>query len=178
MKCKCGKEFEPIRRNGIIVSKLCISCIIEKSRANKKKEWNKEKKKIKESLKTKSDYLNELQKSFNTFIRVRDKDKPCISCKRPLTNKYDAGHYFSVGAYPNLRFNELNVHGQCVHCNRDLHGNISEYSIALPERIGIASFEKLKRERNTTLQLTIEEVKELIKIYKKKIKEFNKNKIK
>ena len=23
--------------------------------------------------------------------RVRDKDKPCISYKRPLTNKYDAG---------------------------------------------------------------------------------------
>jgi len=175
MKCKCGKEFEPIKRNGIIVSRLCISCIIEKSRANKKKEWNKEKKKIKESLKTKSDYLNELQKVFNTFIRIRDKDKPCISCGRRLLGKYDAGHYFSVGAYPNLRFNELNVHGQCVHCNRDLHGNISEYSINLPKRIEIANFEKLKQERNNASHLTIEEVKELIVVYKKKIKELNEN---
>jgi len=172
-KCKkCGKEFEPLKRNGVNISKFCISCLIEKGKQKQKKEWNKEKKEIKERLKTHSDWLNQLQKVFNSYIRARDKNKPCISCKRPLIGKFDAGHYYTVGAYPNLRFNENNTHGQCVSCNRDKHGNLLEYAENLPKRIGLDNFDKLKQDKNKSLKLSTEEIKELIKYYKLKLKQF------
>lgn len=170
---KCKKKFDPIYHNGILMSKLCVQCLIKKKKQQDRHDWSKEKKKRLDELKTHSDWLNEFQKVFNTYIRTRDKNKPCISCGKTLIGKYDAGHYFTVGAYPNLRFNEDNVHGQCVHCNQHLHGNISEYSINLPNRIGIERFEKLLIERNNTTKLSTEEIKDKIAYYKSKIKEIN-----
>lgn len=168
---KCKKEFEPLYRNGILMSKYCIACLIAKKNNIDKHEWSKEKKDRLDKLKTHSDWLNELQKVFNTYIRTRDKNKPCISCGQVLIGKYDAGHYFTVGSYPNLRFNEDNVHGQCVACNQHKHGNVAEYAIRLPDRIGQERYNKLLEERNNSLHLSTEDIKELIKKYKQKIKE-------
>ena len=120
---------------------------------------------------TKSDYLNICQKVFNTYIRTRDKDKNCISCNKKLVGKYDAGHFFSVGAYPNLRFNENNVFGQCVHCNRDKHGNVKEYDLRLQNILSIEDYNQLLNDRNKPALLGIEDVKELIAIYRLKTKE-------
>ena len=176
IKCKrCKSDFEPFRRNGIILSRFCTACLIQKKKEKDKKEWKVEKKRIKEKLKTHSDWTQDLQKVFNTYIRLRDKAKPCISCGCSLVGKYDAGHYFSVGAYPNIRFHEDNVHGQCVACNQHKHGNTTEYSLLLPMRIGIERYEKLLEIRNEPLRLSIEEIKDKIKYYKLKIKEYENN---
>lgn len=171
IKCRCGREFSPLYQGGIRKSRVCLSCLAAKAREKVKKDKKKKDKEAKEKLKTHSEWLQDLQKVFNKFIRIRDIDKPCISCGSRLIGKYDAGHYFSVGAYPNLRFNEDNVHGQCVHCNQHKHGNINEYSLSLPLRIGIERFENLLAEREKPLKLSIEEIKEKIKYYKRKIKE-------
>jgi hypothetical protein len=153
------------------MSKYCIACLVSKKKAIDKRDWSREKKDRLDKLKTHSDWLNELQKVFNTYIRTRDKSKPCISCGQMLIRKYDAGHYFAVGSYPNLRFNEDNVHGQCVACNQHKHGNVSEYAIKLPDRIGQEQYDKLLEDRNNPLHLSTEEIKELIQKYKQKIKE-------
>lgn len=172
IKCrKCKSDFEPIYRNGIILSRLCLSCLSAKAKAKVIKDKVIKTRELKEKLKTKSQWLSDLQKVFNEFIRLRDKNKNCISCGKPLIGKYDAGHFFSVGAYPNLRFNEDNVHGQCVECNQHKHGNISEYSIRLPIMIGLDKFDKLLEERNKPLNLTVSEIQEKIKYYKEKIKQ-------
>lgn len=135
------------------------------------KEWKQQKKEIKQKLETKSEVLKAAQIVFNTYIRLRDKNKNCISCDKKLVGKYDAGHFFSVGAYPNLRFNENNVHGQCVHCNRDKHGNVKEYDLRLQNLLSKEEYSELLESRNKPLKLTLDEVKELIAIYKQKIKE-------
>ncbi len=140
----------------------------------KAKQWQKEKKEIKEKLMTKSDYLNIAQKVFNTYIRLRDKDKPCVSCDKPLKqNDINASHYYSVGSSPNLRFNEFNVHNSCIRCNKELHGNIAEYSIRLPLRIGKENFEQLIQDRNKPSLYSINDVKEIISKYRQKIKELS-----
>ena len=167
----CKVEFEPFCRNGVLLSRYCVKCLVSKKQQQETKQWNREKKALKEKLKTHSGWLNDLQKVFNQYIRLRDKGKPCISCGCSLINKYDAGHYFSVGAYPNIRFHEDNVHGQCVACNQHKHGNTTEYSLSLPMRIGIERYEKLLETRADPLKLSIEEIKEKIKYYKLKIKE-------
>jgi hypothetical protein len=168
----CGEDFEPVYRNGILVSRLCYSCIVKKSRVEIKKKWNKEKKEIKERLKTHSDWLNDLQKLVNEYVRLRDKNMPCISCGKPLHGKFDAGHFYSVGGYPNVRYHLDNIHGQCVSCNRDKHGNIIEYAKKLPYRIGKERFKTLKLASQMTGKLTTYEVKEEIKQYKSMIKDF------
>ena len=154
------------------------SCIIEWSKQQRdkvvKKEHREWKSKAKEKLMTLSDYIQICQRVFNTYIRMRDKDKPCISSGRPLKGKYDAGHYYSTGAYPNLRFHEDNVHGQSVHDNRDLHGNLIAYREGLIARIGIDRFNELEAVKNVPRHYTITEVKELIQTYRNKIKQIEK----
>jgi hypothetical protein len=173
-KCvSCKDKFTPQNNTQICCSPKCAIDYMKTKNANA---WKKEKKVLKEKLMTKSDYLNICQKVFNTYIRTRDKNKNCISCDKFLKeNDVNASHYFSVGSSPNLRFNEDNVHSSCIKCNKELHGNIAEYTIRLPKRIGIENFNKLLEDRNKPALLGIEDVKELIAIYKLKTKELIKN---
>jgi hypothetical protein len=168
-KCvSCKDKFTPQNNTQVVCS---IACSIQFMKSKKANDWQKEKKVLKEKLMTKSDYLNICQKVFNTYIRTRDKENNCISCNKKLVGKYDAGHFFSVGAYPNLRFNENNVFGQCVHCNRDKHGNVKEYDLRLQNILSIEDYNQLLNDRNKPALLTIEDIKELIAIYRVKTKE-------
>ena len=51
-----------------------------------------------------------------------------------------------------------------------LHGNLAEYIVELPNRIGKKKVEELYRDRDLPLKLSIVEIKELIVVYKNKIK--------
>lgn len=169
--CKvCKSKFEPKYSSVQIV--CSAKCAYEYGRKQVEKKKKEVKKEAKEKLLTHKDYLKMLQVIFNTYIRLRDKDKPCISCEKQLKCKYDAGHYYSVGGYPNVRFDEFNVHGQCVHCNKHRHGAIHEYTQGLIKRIGENEFNLLReRAYQMPLKLSILEIKEKIKYYKLKIKE-------
>ena len=125
-----------------------------------------------ERLKTHSEWLQDLQKEVNRYVRKRDEGKPCISCSRILRGKYDAGHFFSVGSYPNLRFNLENIHGQCVHCNQHLHGNLIQYQINLEKRIGAEKMRELYDLRSVPLKISIPEIKEQIFMHKEMFKSF------
>lgn len=173
-KCvSCKDKFTPQNNTQVVCS---IACSIQFMKSKKANDWQKEKKVLKEKLMTKSDYLNICQKVFNTYIRTRDKENNCISCNKKLVGKYDAGHFFSVGAYPNLRFNENNVFGQCVHCNRDKHGNVKEYDLRLQNILSTEDYNQLLNDRNKPALLGIEDVKELIAIYRVKTKELTNGK--
>lgn len=169
MRCKvCRTKFEVKFFN----QKTCFdpSCVLEFSKKEKLNNWKAKKKVIKESLKTNSEHRKELQVLVNKFIRLRDKNKPCISCLKPLNNKFDAGHYRSSGGNPELTFNEFNIHAQCVYCNRYLHGNLIDYRINLIKRIGLDKVEWLEG-KHEPLKLSIAEIKEMKEEYKQKIKE-------
>ena len=177
-KCKeCKEQFLPQFFN----QKFCfkescreieIKSILDRQKQTKRKEWNKRKQKIKKSLKTRSNHLKELQVIFNKFIRLRDKGNNCISCDKPLRGKYDAGHYLSVGGYPELRFDEDNVHGQCVNCNQHNHGRLIEYGLRLPNKIGKERFDLLMNKRGQPLKLTIQEIESLKQEYSLKVKNY------
>ncbi len=128
-------------------------------------------KQVRENLKSRADWLKDLQKVFNQFIRLRDKDLPCISCGRFHQGQWHAGHYRTTKACPELRFNEENCHKQCQPCNTHLSGNITEYRINLVQKIGLERVEWLERKDHKPLKLSIDEIKELIRVYKAKCKE-------
>lgn len=173
-KCKnCKEPFTPIRSS---LEKFCQKdeCLRVFVSEAKEKEWKKRKAKKKEELMTVQDYVKIAQQVFNKYIRLRDKDKGCISCGKPLKGKFDAGHFYNANNHWNLRFNELNVWGQCVECNQHKHGNLLMYHDRLFLLIGSDSMQYLNAEARKTRKYSIEELKEIIATYKQKIKEFEK----
>jgi len=111
------------------------------------------------------------QKLFNQFIRLRDKDLPCISCGTTNDIQYHASHY-RPATNSRLRFDERNVHKSCATCNSIKSGNLSEYRIALIEKIGLQTVEELEA-TNEPYRYSIEELQEIITKYRQKIKEFS-----
>ena len=170
-KCKvCKESFTPDKPLQIVCSHLC-GLYYSRGIISKKKKLQKAE--LKEKLKTKGEYLKELQAIFNKYIRLRDKDEPCISCGIKITGLSHASHFFSVGSTPGLRFDENNVHASCEKCNLHLHGNQFEYSIRLPDKIGQENFNQLIQKKGQKLLLSIPEIQELKAVYKSKIKELD-----
>ncbi|WP_314343371.1 recombination protein NinG [Haemophilus parahaemolyticus] len=179
-KCKeCGAYYIKKQSTQQVCSMKCAIAYSKRKAEEKRKklekadrlEASRRMRERKEKLKSRSDWLKDLQRVFNEFIRLRDVDLPCISCGRYHEGQYHAGHYRSVGACPELRFNEDNVHKQCSACNSHLSGNILEYRLGLIEKIGLERVEFLERKDHPPLKLSVEEIKDLIKAYKAKVKE-------
>ncbi|MCO8166854.1 recombination protein NinG [Pseudomonas sp. 21LCFQ02] len=131
----------------------------------------------KEKLKSRSDHLKDAQAAINEFVRLRDAHLPCISCDSApndsdlLTgSRWDAGHYRSVGACPELRFEPLNIHRQCVKCNRNLSGNAVEYRIRLVQRIGADQVAWLEGPHQPR-KYTVDEIKAITAHYRAKVRE-------
>ncbi len=88
---------------------------------------------------------------FNKFIRLRDSEDGygrCISSGQTLivpSENAQAGHFYSSGAYPQLKFNEDNVHLQGKSDNYFKSGNLLEYRKNLIKKIGIERVEELDR---------------------------------
>ena len=171
MRCKnCKEKFEQVRFN----QKFCLEpeCVRVWVESEKAKQWKKTKQKAKQDLMTLSDYLKLTQQVFNKFIRLRDKGNVCISCQKKAL-KENAGHFFNANNHYNVRFDERNVNLQCEHCNTYLSGNLIEYQRNLIHKIGITDYSQLEAEARKTRKFTIDELKEIIAIYKKKIKEID-----
>jgi hypothetical protein len=85
--------------------------------------------------------LAKTQVIFNAWIRERDKNNGCISCGGEVNH---AGHYYSQGHYSSLRFNPINVNGQCIKCNTYMHGNLINYRKGLIKKYGPEVVENLE----------------------------------
>lgn len=170
MRCRnCKEKFEPVRFNQKYCLKdECIRVFVEEA---KSKAWKKTKKNMQENLETIQDLVKATQIVFNKYIRLRDKDELCISCKQK-PKKSNAGHFYNANNHWNVRFNEDNVHLQCEHCNTFLSGNLINYRENLLKKIGEGKFQLLEAEANKTRKFTKEELKEIIETYKKKIKQY------
>ena len=165
----CKTKFQPERKLQFVCSYLC-SCAY--SNQLKQKAEKKAHKEALIRLKTRTQWLKEAQTIFNRYIRIRDINRSCISCNKPMRKKINAGHFKSVGAHPELRFDENNVHGQCEHCNSFLSGNILNYRKYLMEKIGIHELERIEG-HNDAKHYTISDIKDIISTYKAKIKELS-----
>lgn len=175
-KCKvCSDTFQPTR----MIQPTCakFECQVayaqqaaEKSAQKRKAKESKALREAKERIKTRSQWLKEVQVECNRYCRLRDKDLPCISCGRFHGGQYHAGHYLSVGSRPELRFEVSNIHKQCAPCNNHLSGNIALYRIALVKKIGLDKVEWLEGHHEPK-KYTIDELKALKAEFKRKCKE-------
>lgn len=152
-RCKvCRQPFEPRPPRALVCSEDCAGAFAvskrlkEERRAEKAAQAleRKDTKARKEKLKTRAELAREAQQAFNAWVRLRDADKPCISCGRHHEGQYHAGHYLSVGARPELRYEPLNVWKQCAPCNTHLSGNAVLFRQALVREIGLERVEWLE----------------------------------
>ena len=164
--CKvCKSKFKPTYST---VQMVCSpKCAIEYSKQRKEKnksslskaeKQRKEQSDLKKAMKT-------TELAVHKFVRERDKGKPCVSCGTQWREDFQACHLFSRKQYSGLRFNLDNVHGGCRKCNLYEDGNIAEYTLRLPDRIGQERFDKLiklaRLEKQYIKQWTIHELKEI-----------------
>lgn len=172
-KCKnCGTLFQPNKPLQAVCSFLCSIDYAKKLNDKKEaKEWKVKKAIKKKELMTLQDWIKIAQSHFNTYIRLRDKDKPCIACGSKDMKKVNASHYYSAGGHYNVRFDENNVFSGCEYCNTYLSGNLIPFRENLIKRIGLEAFEKLTKDSQITRKYTIDEVKQIAETYKKKCKE-------
>ena len=109
------------------------------------------------------------QRIFNAYIRKRDSQDgyfTCISCGRQTpTDLMDAGHYVPVKRSSNLRFHEMNVHGECKRCNGFDEFHLIGYRKNLIEKIGEDMVIWLEDNARTTKKWTRTELDEIIKNY-------------
>jgi len=170
MRCKnCKQKFEPIRFN----HKYCLKdeCIRAFVAETKEKMWKQTKTRMKEDLKTTQDWLKEAQTIFNKYINLRDKGLPCVSCGKPIKGRVNASHFWNANNHHNVRFDEDNVHSSCITCNQFLSGNLLEYRIRLCSKIGQKRFDELEAKRHVTKKWTADELQQLIKEYKTKVRQ-------
>ena len=119
---------------------------IQKAEAQRKEQTQAERRSLKIrklAVKPLSYFHSKAQIAFNEFIRVRDNGHSCISCGRNTGAKMNAGHYRTVGASKETRYDETNCHLQCEYCNSHLSGNIGEYKPRLIAKIGREAFDRL-----------------------------------
>lgn len=145
-------------------------------------------KEARERIKTRAKWLEEAQTAFNSFVRERDKDLPCICCNQwPTSDDYkpggywDAGHFLSRGAFPELRFVEINCHKQLKSCNAGSSKyakkgrTVSEgYRENLIRKIGQESVDWLEGPHEAK-HYSIECLKRIKQEYKDKLKELRRS---
>lgn len=173
-KCRqCGEDFHP---SGGMQVACSLVCALEQSREKQQRSADKmarERLRLgRDALKTRSEYVKEAAVSVHKYIRARDKGKPCISCgvyeqERFTGGHFDAGHYRSTGAAPHMRFNLLNIFGQCKRCNRNLSGNTVEMRKGVIQRIGIDLVESIECD-NGIVRFDIPYLKRMKRIFNKR----------
>jgi hypothetical protein len=172
-KCKsCGVTFKPFSSLARVCSMACSLDYVDSQKAVKAK---------KAHVAQKRDFLAndktfqraKCQKAFNEFIRLRDAHLGCISCDKPADwfGQWAAGHYKTVGARSDLRFNEDNVHKQCNRdCNKGKSGNVGMYRIRLIQKIGIERVEALDADIEPPKKYNAEDYAAITETYQQKIK--------
>jgi hypothetical protein len=170
-KCKwCRTEFQPFSS----LAKTCtLECALNLVRQAKERDLDRVCRLERVRIKTRQQWLREAQTAFNKFVRLRDEKLPCISCGRFHDGYYDAGHYRTAGAAPELRFHEDNCHKQCVPCNQHLSGNLVNYRAELLRRIGADRLAQLEG-FHPARQYTIEDLQAIKKEYQAKLRELKK----
>ena len=109
---------------------------IEARKAKENKAWKERKEKGKIEVKTIAHWKKDLQDVVNWIVKQIDKDLPCIS--HPELKgflRYDAGHYFTVKAHSDIRFNVHNIHKQNSQSN-ERNGGDGNYVLGIKKRYG------------------------------------------
>lgn len=172
---ECKKKFKPDKPMQTTCGYMCAisySKQLSEKREQKKKTDNRIK--LREfNGNDKPMLLQKAQAEVNKFVRLRDKYEPCISCGHDFSKgrQAHAGHFVPVSKSSLLRFDERNINKQCNVCNDHLSGNLIPYKENLIKKIGLDGVSYLEENQRILKTWTIDELKEIVKVYRVKNKE-------
>jgi hypothetical protein len=172
----CGEWFTAMRAMQSACGGKCAEAMAVAKRLRAERKADRAKR---EQQKTQPQWVAIAQQAFNTFIRRRDAGMPCICCGRLSSGagrerggEWDAGHFRSRGAAPELRFDERNCHAQLKFCNRRAW-DVASYRANLIARIGVAEVESLEGP-HPPKKFTIDDLKTITATYRRKARELEK----
>lgn len=173
ISCKCySKWIRETPEGKTVLEKATLKAVSPRIKAEQGLEKAREERKGRNSLEL---LKVNVRTVCHTYIKLRDKHKPCISCGMPWHSDFHAGHYYKAELYSSLKYNELNINGQCPKCNIREEGNLSLYAVNLPKRIGEGSFAILNEKASIDKQLDFKwdrsTLNEIRKYYQQKTKE-------
>lgn len=186
----CTNKFMPYNSIQSWCSPSCGLSIANKKLAHKERKKVAAQKKIekierqlfqkrKRDIKPVSWFHKKARDACNPYIRFRDRFDNCISCNKPLAfeEKYDAGHWKTQGGHKWIAYDEVNINGQCVSCNQHQSGNEAAQRPNLVAKWGIDEVERLEQSGKNLgdKSYTREELLDIEKHYKKKLKELQDN---
>lgn len=144
--CKCGRII-PRRWNSTIQPTECPACQLAKAMQRNKGKAKAPKERSTPTpwrdKRTDAMIVHVQSKIVNPYIRERDNEAwggKSISDNGRIS---DAGHYYSVGAKPGLRFCVQNIHGQSASGNRFKGSDAINYRAGLVRRYGEAYVKEL-----------------------------------
>lgn len=196
----CGTKFAPSRLGQKVCGYQCGLAIAPANQQKVRKALDqierKETKERKEKLKTRSNFVQEAEKSVRDYRRSFELliGSGCISCGKSQSEinatqgwktggSFDAGHFLGKGARPELRMLPENIWLQCKACNAGSSKyarkgeTVSQgFRIGLIERIGLAAVEALEADHEPR-KYTIEELKALTVHYRAKTRELKKGEV-
>ena len=115
-----------------------------------------------------TDLRKKVWTQFSKYIRLRD-NYTCYTCGKVMLrgdSNCHAGHYVPQSKGNRLRFDERNVHAQCVTCNSFNRGNLSAYALRLEQDYGHGILQEFDSVRNERKQFTRDELLEMLDHYK------------
>ena len=187
-RCKnpdCREWFHPGFQNQTWCSPECGTVIalakrekdrhkaIQEAERRQKEEAQQERRNFKVrklAVQPRSYWIKQAQQAVNSYVRERDRNLPCVSCGTMTAAQFDAGHYRTTAAAPQLRFDPRQIWKQCSVCNQHKSGNIPPYRIELIKRIGLAEVESIEGNHDRH-RWTIEECKAIKAEYQAKLKQ-------
>jgi len=123
--------------------------------------------------------LSNTKNICHEYIRLRDKGKDCISCGIQYLEDFQAGHFYKAELFSNLKYDELNISGQCRQCNLRKEGNESGYRSGIIQRYGFEHLryldEKAKAYKQNHFEWDREQLIEIRDYYKEKLKLLKQN---
>lgn len=159
----------------------------KKAKRIKKESERKARVKLKEDkqrIKSYRQKLSEMQSIFNKLRRLqelkwfkdRGQEPTCISCGKPLgSDQWCNGHFKTVGARPDLRFDPVNSYLQHNHrCNKMLSGDIEGYKQGLKRRFGEDEARRIMdycNQEQPVIKWSDDEIAHIKQLWRKEIRE-------
>jgi len=113
-------------------------------------------------------YKKKCDTLYSRVIRLRYAKKgiaKCVTCgKKDHYKKLQAGHYIPRN-YLSLRFDDRNVHVQCVGCNMFKSGAMDEYARFMVKTYGSEILDELAVLKNKKVKFSIFDYQEMIDKY-------------
>jgi len=113
---------------------------------------------------------------MSRYIRLRDSDAKgmckCVTCDtRKPWRDMQAGHFIPAGRGNAVRWNETNVHGQCMRCNVNLGSNGPEYFKFMVKTYGQDFVDDLIIMSHSPRKISIQEYREKAYYYENSARE-------